>query len=99
MEVKEENRRYQDMLLRDDEAFLVEEWEKNMLWEAMCANLHSYRCSEAIHKDHEERLQREIAYLKAQVDRERKYEHIKVRLGRCCRAQEMELKEMRTRNI
>ena len=78
---------------------MVEEREKNMLWEAMCVDLHSYRCSEAIHKDHEERLQREIAYLKAQVDRERKYEHIKVRLGRCCRAQEMELKEMRTRNI
>ena len=84
MELKAQNHHYQDMLLRADEAFLVEEREKNMLWEAMCADLHSYRCSEAIHKDREERLQREIADLKTQVDKDRKYEHIKVRLGRHC---------------
>ena len=47
MELKAQNHHYQDMLLRADEAFLVEEREKNMLWEAMCADLHSYWCCEA----------------------------------------------------
>jgi hypothetical protein len=58
MEVKSQNHHYQDMLLRADKAFLVEEREKNMLQEAMCADLHSYWCNEAIHKDREERLRR-----------------------------------------
>ena len=56
MEVKAHNGCYQDMVLRANEAFLVEEQEKNMLWEAMCADLHSYRYNEAIHKDREERI-------------------------------------------
>lgn len=99
MEEKAQNHRYQDMLLQANEALLFQELEKNMLREAMCADLYSYRCSEAIHKDHDERLRREIVDLKAQVDRDQKYEHIKVRLGRHCRAQEMELKEMRARNV
>ena len=42
---------------------------------------------------------REITNLKAQVDRDRKYEHIKVRLGRRCRSQEMKLKEIRATNV
>jgi hypothetical protein len=38
----------------------AEEREKNMLREAMCVDLHSYRCSEVIHKDRGERLRQRL---------------------------------------